>query len=123
MELFIGPLTGNIMGRDITNFFNGFNQRCSVQIFSRKDKYFKEAYRYAVVDIEPERLARKALKCLNMKPLDRLRVVVRAFSHRACNNERRDVSWRGKNWHSGERRNIDRRHGKVERDIEPSFEV
>lgn len=123
MELFIGPLTGNIMCADIKTFLKGFNQRCSVQIFSRRDKYLREAYRYAVVDIEPERLARKALKRLNMKPLDSLRVIVRAFSHRTYNNERRDVSWRGKNWCSGERRNIDRRHSKVECDVEPTFGI
>ncbi len=122
MEIFIGNLPAVVGKTELLLFFKGYYKRDGIDVrIVDEDTEGGEHHHYAVVTIEHERLAAKALKKLDGKPLKGHHLVIREFHHRSYGNERRAVGWRNRPWDGPERRKVDRRL-KVKRD-EPSSDA
>lgn len=109
MDLFIGNLPGNVVEKDLINFFRGYNKKVQFRIES-KDMSDGSKLRYAVASYESDKLARKAMAKLHGQMLYGATLNIREFEHRSYNNERRAIGWRNKPWDDIERRQDDRRN-------------
>lgn len=108
MEVFIGNLSLNITHNDLVVFFKGFANKAKLRVVD-KQREDGSKVRYGVATFDSDKLALKAIRKLNHKPLRGVRVELREYFHRYCNNERRAVNWRNKPWTGVERRQQERR--------------
>ena len=120
MEVFVGNLTSHVTERELRRFFKGYDKRATFQI-SKLICNASTSY-YAMVDIESDKVALKAIKKLNNKLLDGRHLILREFQYRAGNNDRRALNWRTLVWDKLERRTNERRqkHKKAD-NKEPEF--
>lgn len=110
MEIFIGNLPAVISQAELLQFFKGYHKRNGIEVrIVDEDTESGIHHRYAVVTIEHERLAAKALKKLNGAQLKGNHVTLHEYQHRSYGNERRAVGWRNRPWDGPERRQADRR--------------
>lgn len=124
MELFVGPIESGDTIDDLKRLFKGFEKKASFQIVKLLQS--TEPLYFGLVEIDSDRLARKALKKLTAARINGRRVCVREYQHRSGGNERRALNWRDKPWHHnerrlGERRKSSRREADDEREEEPVF--
>ncbi len=110
MEIFIGNLPSAISTAELLLFFKGYHKRDGIEA-RIVDEVTENGvhHRYAVVTIDHERLAAKALKKLDGKPLKGHHLMLREYQHRSYGNERRAIGWRNRPWDGPERRKVDRR--------------
>jgi RNA recognition motif-containing protein len=122
MDLYVGPLGENITVDELNSFFaNAIRAEVDLQIYTRVSTGGDT--RYAVASMPSKRVAEKAIKKLNHRPLDGYLVNVREFIYRSSNNEKRMPGCRDKMWGYNERRaSHDRRkHLKIIAEEEISF--
>lgn len=109
MELYIGNLSDKVSIDDLHRLFRGFGRNLQFRFeFRILDDGGKA--RYAVVEFDSERLARKAIDKLRHTPLYGQPLIIHEYVHRSYNNERRAVGWRNRQWPGNERRSNDRRN-------------
>lgn len=108
MEVFIGNIAPNVTLTDLVGFFKGFSGKAKIRIVEKRQEDGSKI-RYGIADFESDKLALKAIKKLNQKPLRGELVVLREFFHRYYGNERRAVNWRDLPWDGVERRQHERR--------------
>lgn len=122
MELFIGRLSRNTTQSHLRSFLKGFAKHARVRIVQARDSD-KDVIRYAIVEIDSERLARKAIKRFDHQELDGRNVRVREYGHRSRYNERRNGGGAHGIRTTLERRGPDRRRFRplVEKNDEPEF--
>lgn len=108
MEVFIGNLAPNTSLTDLIGFFKSFAGKAKIRIVEKRLEDGNKL-RYGIADFESDRLAQKAIKKLNQKPLRGELVVLREYFHRYYYNERRAVNWRELPWDGVERRQQERR--------------
>jgi RNA recognition motif-containing protein len=118
MEIYVGHLTSGDTVSDLKRFFKGYEKKANFQIV--KLLRASGPLYYGLVEINSERLARKALKKLNAASLNGHRVCVREYEHRSRSNERRALNWRNLAWDNVERRQSERRepHNTAEDKVE-----
>ncbi len=110
MEIFIDNLPRRVGQNDLLQFFKGYYKRNGIRIrIVDEETEAGEHHHYAIVDIDHERLAAKALKKLNGQSLGGYALRLREYQHRNYGNERRALGWRNRAWSGVERRKIDRR--------------
>lgn len=120
MEIFVGNLDAQTREADLRAFFKGYVKEARYSL--RKVKAGYETLFYAIVDIEPEKLAVKAIKKLHAKRINGKPAIVREYQYRSGNNDRRAINWRSVVWDKIERRLTERRqNGKVFARNEPTF--
>jgi len=107
MELFVGNITADIREVELRKFFGRFAKDATFSL--RKLKFDHASYFYAQVEIEPEKLALKAIKKLHGKRLNGKPVSIREYEYRVGNNDRRALNWRELLWNGIERRFSERR--------------
>ena len=107
MEIFISNITADIREVELRKFFGRYAKDATFSL--RKLKFENSTYFCAQVDIEPEKLALKAIKKLHGKKLNGKPVSLREYEYRAGNNERRALNWRELFWDKIERRFGERR--------------
>jgi RNA recognition motif-containing protein len=115
MEVFIGNLAPNVSVTDLIGFFKGFSGKAKIRIVEKQLEDGTKC-RFGIADFESDRLALKAIKKLNQKPLRGELVMVREYVHRSYYNERRAVNWRDKPWEGVERRQHERRRKETHKD-------
>ncbi len=108
MEVFIGNLSLDITHNDLVIFFKGFAKKAKLRLVDKR-REDNSKFRYGVVKFDSDKLALKAIRKLNHKPLRGIRVELREYFHRCYANERRAVNWRNKPWAGVERRQQERR--------------
>lgn len=120
MEIFVGNLSSHVTEKELQRFFKGYDKQASFRVL--KLICSSGALYYGLADIEPDKLALKAIRKLNHKYLDGRHVILREFQYRAGNNDRRALNWRTLPWQKVERRLNERRqkHKKASLD-EPEF--
>lgn len=108
MELYIGNIPDGIDDYDLRKFIgvNGADTR-----FRIIDKAGQSGcrIRYGYADIEPPKLAIKAMARNHGREWQGRKVVMREFRHRTYSNDRRALNWRQMAWGGDERRDADRR--------------
>lgn len=107
MELYVGQLKSKDTIEDLKLLFKGYDKKASFEIIKLKRE--SGSLYYGLVNIDSERLARKALKKLNAAMLNGHPVAVREFEYRSGGNERRSLNWRELPWDTTERRLSERR--------------
>lgn len=107
MDLYIGNISPNTTRAQLQTFFVGFDKNATFKIKRVKSDY--QLFVFGLVSIPSERLARKAIKRLNLKRMEGKLIVVREYIHRVSNNDRRNLDWRNRKWMSRERRANERR--------------
>lgn len=112
MEVFIGNLSPNATLSDLIVFFKGFSSKAKFHIIEKRQEGGGK-FRYGIAYFDSDKLALKAIKKLNQKPLRGERVVLREYFHRNYSNERRALNWREKPWHGEERRQQERRRKEI----------
>lgn len=108
MEVFIGNLAPNATLTDLIGFFKSFSSKARIRIVEKRQENGSKI-RYGIADFESDKLALKAIKKLDRKPLRDEPVVLREYLHRYYYNERRAVNWRDAPWEGVERRQNERR--------------
>ena len=116
MDIFVGKLPDTASLAELKNMFKGFDKQATFKIKRMRGR--EGRLTYGLVSIPSERLARKAIKRLHMKKFMGRSVCVREYSFRAAGNDRRQLGWRRKLWLGQERRQIDRRDSKSEKENE-----
>lgn len=108
MELFIGNISERTHVADLIAFFKGFEKKTTFRI---EEKRLEDGTlcRYGVANFNEEKLALKALKKLDGKPLLGRNLHLREFFYRSYSNERRALNWRDRPWDGPERRVSERR--------------
>lgn len=120
MEIFISNITADIREVELRKFFGRYAKNATFSL--RKLKFDHSTYFCAQVDIEPEKLALKAIKKLHGKKLNGKPISLREYEYRAGNNDRRTLNWRELLWNNIERRfNERRQHAKQFDRNEPMF--
>jgi RNA recognition motif-containing protein len=120
MEIFVGNLTSQVTERELQRFFKGYDKQATFQVFKLISN--DGALYYGVADIEPDKVALKALRKLNNKLLDGRHAILREFQYRAGNNDRRALNWRTLPWNKVERRMNERRQKRKKANLrEPEF--
>ncbi|MGD8742678.1 MAG: RNA-binding protein [Granulosicoccaceae bacterium] len=120
MELYIGHLTSNDTISDLRRFFKGYGKKARFRIV--KLLRAEGPLYFGLVEMDSERLARKALKKLHTCKLNGHRVCVREYEYRAGSNERRALNWRNITWQNTERRISERREkSRLEPEDEPEY--
>ena len=114
MEVFIGNLAPNTSLTDLIGFFKGFSSKAKIRLVEKRLEDGNRI-RYGIANFESDKLALKAIKKLNQKPLRGQRVVVREYFHRYYANERRAVNWRDIPWEGVERRQQERRRKELDK--------
>ncbi|OGT19542.1 MAG: hypothetical protein A2V90_01365 [Gammaproteobacteria bacterium RBG_16_57_12] len=124
MEIYVGNFPDDFVAFDLRRLFNEVLKGGLVRFFTKVDvaaeaKFIiieeqKETgkYRYGVVTIESDELARLCIEKLNNRIVRSRPISVREYRSRTCMNERRALNWRDKPWHGPERRKKDRRNKK-----------
>lgn len=102
MEVFVGNLAGNVSLYELNRLFSEF-KRPSIDLVE-KQRSDGSLLRYAVVDIESPRLAKKAIRKFEGFFLHERSLVLHEFVHRSYINERRALDWRTRAWDGEERR-------------------
>jgi len=121
MELFVGNLSADTRELELRKFFGRYAKHAKISL--RKLKFDYSAYYYAQVEIEPDKLALKAIKKFHGKKINGKPALIREFEYRAGNNDRRALNWRHRMWDKMERRLSERRqHAKLFARNEPEFE-
>ncbi|QKT03681.1 hypothetical protein HUS23_07565 [Ectothiorhodospiraceae bacterium 2226] len=116
MQIYVGNIRGT--KTDLHGFFGTYARRAETfRILQRTGR--RPGVRYAVIELEPDRLAEKAIAGLNGKRLLGTPVTVREFVYRYCANERRALNWRQRPWPHAERRQTERRFNPVNIPPEP----
>lgn len=108
MEVYIGNLEPKITYGDLISFLKGFSSKAKIRIIEKRQSDGSKI-RYGIAAFDSDKLALKAIRKLNNKPLRGERVIVREYFHRYYANERRDLNWRDKPWSGVERRRQERR--------------
>lgn len=108
MELFIGNLPPNTSLGELIAFFKGFSSKADFHLKQKKLDNGTTVL-YAVVGFVNEKYALKLLEKYAGTEFNGHELMIREYSHRSYNNERRAVNWREKPWRAGERRTNDRR--------------
>lgn len=108
MDVFIGNLAPNASLTDLIGFFKGFSGKAKIRIVEKRMEDGGRC-RYGIAAFESDKLAQKAIKKLNNKPLRGQLVALREYFHRYYYNERRAVNWRELPWEGVERRQQERR--------------
>jgi RNA recognition motif-containing protein len=120
MEIFVGNLSSHVTEKELQRFFKGYDKQASFQVF--KLICSSGTLYYGLADIEPDKLALKAVRKLNHKYLDGRHVILREFQYRAGNNDRRTLNWRTLPWQKVERRLNERRQKHKKANLgEPEF--
>lgn len=120
MEIFVGKLVPNATVKELRQFFIGYGKSADIKINKLICK--QGSLHYALVNIESDKIAQKAIRKLHRKRLNGRPVVVREFKYRAANNDRRALNWRMAVWTQLERRLLERRKQyKLVRKHEPEF--
>ena len=120
MQIFIGNLSAEISSIDLARFFKGYGDYLTFTF-----KYFlrgEKPFYYAVTDIDPRKLADKAIKRRHMKRLKGRVIILRPYYDRLVSNERRALNWREKIWESEERRRIERRNKQLNKNMKEKLE-
>ena len=107
MELFISNITPDIREVELRKFFGRYAKEATFSL--RKLKFDNSTYFCAQVDIEPDKLALKAIKKLHGKKLNGKPISIREYEYRSGNNDRRALNWRDILWENIERRFSERR--------------
>lgn len=113
MDIYVGRLPDRASVVELKKFFKGFDKQASFEVKRLKGKEGRVTF--GIVHIPTERLAIKAIKRLHMKKFMGRPVAVREFTYRASGNDRRQLGWRKKLWLGGERRQLERRDAKSEK--------
>jgi RNA recognition motif-containing protein len=120
MEIFVGNLSSHVTERELQRFFKGYDKQATFQVF--KLICNDGALYYGLVDIEPEKVALKAVRKLKNRLLEGRHVILREFQYRAGNNDRRALNWRTMTWDKVERRLNERRQKHKKGELrEPEF--
>lgn len=109
MELYIGNLSDKASINDLQHLFRGFGRNLQFRFEFRILDDGSKA-RYAVVEFESEKPARKAIGKLHHSPMYGQPLIIHEYVYRSYNNERRAVGWRNRQWAGNERRISDRRN-------------
>ena len=108
MELYIGNIPDGIDDYDLRKFIgvNGADAR-----FRVIDKAGQNGcrIRYGYAEIDPPKLALKAMMKNHGREWNGKKIVMREFRHRTYSNDRRVLNWREMVWNGVERRDADRR--------------
>ena len=112
MEVFIGNLADKVTYTDLIGFFKGFSNKAKIRLVDKRTGDGSRL-RYGIAEFDSEKVALKAIKKLNGKPLRGEAVVLREYHHRYYANERRAVNWRDKPWTGVERRQQERRKQQI----------
>ncbi|WP_172597707.1 RNA recognition motif domain-containing protein [Sulfuriflexus mobilis] len=107
MEIFVGNLSSQVTDKDLQRFFKGYDKQASFKVMKLICNH--GTLHYGVAEIEPEKLALKAIRKLNHKSLEGRHIILREFQYRAGNNDRRAMNWRTMPWNQLERRMLERR--------------
>ena len=110
MKILIANLPPGITELELLDLLKPYHKRegLLLQIIDQKSEDGTH-HLYAIADIHHERLAVKALKKLDGKPLRSNKLCLREFQHRTYSNERRALGWRNRAWNAKERRLRERR--------------
>ena len=120
MHIYVGNIRGT--SADLYTFFREFVKRAeSFRVLQRTAR--RPGVRYAVLEIEPDALAAKAVRKMDGKTLLGAPVEVREFSNRYCANERRSLHWRDRPWQHVERRQTERRFTPVRTPSAPAERI
>ena len=120
MDIYVGNLSANTTERELQKFFKGYGKQITIKInkFICKDGTLY----FAIVDIESDKIAQKAIRKLHCQKIHGKPVVVREYQYRAGNNDRRAMNWRNHPWTQLERRALERRKKyKLANKREPEF--
>lgn len=112
MDIYVGNVPASVTSTELKKLFKGYDKLASFTVKRMKGKLGPVTF--GLVVIPSDRIAKKAIKRLHMKKFMGKVVIVREFSYRASGNDRRELGWRTKMWLGEERRNLDRRHPKLE---------
>ena len=121
MYIYVGNLSMDTTLDSLKSLFGGLGKRAGFDL--KKIKTAKGNIVFAIVSMPTERLAKKAIKRLNMKLCDGKHVVVRQYSHRVTQNDRRALNWRTKSWIAKERRILERRGNQAIRKTAVDVEI
>lgn len=120
MEVFVGNLSSHVSERELQRFFKGYDKQATFKV--HKLICNDGPLYYGLADIEPDKVALKAIRKLNNKPLDGRHVILREFHYRAGSNDRRALNWRTIIWEKVERRANERRQKRKKASLpEPTF--
>lgn len=111
MEIYVGNIPSNSNIPYLEEFFKGFAKHAKFTIMRVKREH--QLFVFGLVTIESSRIAKKAIKRLNLKRMDGRLIVVREYIHRVSNNDRRALNWRNKKWTGNERRKNERRSNRL----------
>ncbi len=113
MKLFIGNLPAHGTPEDLSKLLKPFGYRKGIEFNAWQDCEGDMNY-YAVLDDEPERVARKIIRDLgNSRLLDSPLEIREFYQRHSYQNERRELGWRDQEWQGEERRVRERRQGSV----------
>lgn len=107
MDIYIGNVPSSISVAQLKNLFIGFDKNATFKI--KRVKGDHQLFTFGFVTIPSVLLAKKAIKRLNNKRIDGKLIVVREFSQRSGNRDRRNTNYRNRKWMSKERRQNERR--------------
>lgn len=107
MEIYIGNVPSSITVAQLKNIFVGFDRHATFRVKRVKGKY--QLFTFGLVTIPSDLLGKKAIKRLNNKRIDGKLIVVREYSQRSSNKDRRNTNYRNRKWMSKERRQNERR--------------
>ena len=107
MDIYIGNVPPSISVAQLKSLFIGFDKHATFSIKRVKGDY--QLFTFGLVTIPSELLAKKAIKRLNNKRIDGRLIVVREYSSRPGNKDRRNTNYRNRKWMSKERRQNERR--------------
>lgn len=122
MEIYVGNLSPKSTLTGLRRFFKGYARKARMAIVEKPHDDGSKS-RYGLVEIEQDKLARKAIQKLDLKELDGRRLILREYVHRAYSNDRRALNWRDKPWDGAERRRKDRRRGTTDQGRDDDFEA
>jgi RNA recognition motif-containing protein len=108
MELYIGNIPDGIDDYDLRKFMGISGGDARFRIIEKDGKNGRRI-RYGYADIEPNKLAIKAMSKNHGREWYGNKIVLREFRHRSYSNERRSLNWRQVDWQGEERRKVDRR--------------
>ncbi|MGD8514040.1 MAG: RNA-binding protein [Granulosicoccaceae bacterium] len=115
MEIYIGNIPEGVDDYDLRKFIGVSGGETRFRIIDKSGKNGRRI-RYGYADIEPARLAIKAMSRNHGREWLGHKITVREFRHRSYSNERRTLNWREIDWQGAERRHVDRRgKGKLNR--------
>jgi len=107
MDVFVGNITEKTNEIVLERLFQKFCKSAHVRFIKRQTSGAR--IRYACVEIDPDKQAKRAIKMLNNSVFDGQLIMLRPFNHRASFNERRATGSKNRKWAGSDKRRGERR--------------